>query len=153
MNLTEKQLKNLVSQFLVHLGIDFTDLEFEAQENGQYRINVVSNNPSLLIGHRGENLIAMQKLIKIMALKEWGEDIEIDFDVDDYRKRQVENVILLADQKIKEVQETKHQAALPPMSPVFRRIVHLYIRDKFNDLETESVGNGNYRQVMIKMKA
>lgn len=151
----EKQLKPLVSEFLVHLGIDFTDLEFEAlSEPNEFRINVISDEPSLLIGHHGENLQAMQKVLKVLCHSKLGEEVSVHFDVDNYRKRQEENVLSITEQKIREVRESKVQSALPPMSPYFRRIVHLYIRDgEYSDLETESMGEGNYRQVVIKLKA
>lgn len=150
----EKKIKPLVSEFLVHLGIDFTDLETEAIDESNYRVNVVSEEPSLLIGHHGENLQAMQKLIKVICHSQLGEDLTVIFDVDNYRKRQEENVLTITEQKIEEVRNSvAEKVLLPPMSPYFRRIVHLFIRDgEYSDLETESVGQGNYRQVVIKKK-
>ena len=65
----EKQIKQLISEFLVHLGIDFTEVEIETNEEHNYRVNVISDEPSLLIGHHGENLQAMQKILKIMCQK------------------------------------------------------------------------------------
>jgi spoIIIJ-associated protein len=149
----EKQIKKLVCDFLVQLGIDFTDVEVEEREENNYRVNVVSEEPSLMIGHHGENLLAMQKILTAMSHKQIGELIVILFDVDNYRKRQEENVLTIAAQKIKEVQMSKVQSALPPMSPYFRRLVHLYIKENgLDDVTTESIGEGNYRQVVIKPK-
>jgi spoIIIJ-associated protein len=148
---TEKQIKKLVSDFLVQLGIDFTDVEVEEHEENNYRVNVVSEEPSLMIGHHGENLLAMQKILTAMCHKQAGETVVLLFDVDNYRKRQEENVLTIAAQKIKEVQTSKIQSALPPMSPYFRRLVHLYIKENgLDDVTTESIGEGNYRQVVIK---
>jgi spoIIIJ-associated protein len=150
----EKKIKLIVSEFLVHLGIDFTDVEVTKKDDNQFYVNVTSEQPSLLIGHHGENLQAMQKILKIIFHNQLGEEIVVSFDVDSYRGRQEENVLTITAQKIDEVRTTKQHATLPPMSPYFRRVVHLYIRDgKYEDLETESIGEGNYRQVMIKPKA
>lgn len=149
----EKKIKNIISQFLVHLGIDFTDVEVELMEDALYRVNVISDEPSLMIGHHGENLQAIQKILKVTFHNQFGEDVNVQFDVDNYRKRQEENVLTITAQKIEEVRITQNQAALPPMSPYFRRVVHLFIRDgEYTDLETESMGEGNYRQVVIKPK-
>jgi hypothetical protein len=43
---------------------------------------------------------------------------------------------------------------LPPMSPYFRRIVHLHIasNESLKDLTTESSGEGDYRQVILRLK-
>lgn len=149
----EKKIKKIVSEFLVKLGIDFTDLEVEKIDKENYRINVISEEPSLLIGHHGENLLAMQKILTVIFHKQLGDEITVAFDVDSYRKRQEENVLTIAEQKMKEVAETKVQAALPPMSPYFRRLVHLMIKNGgYDNLTTESIGEGNYRQVVIKYK-
>lgn len=150
----EKQIKKLVSEFLVKLGIDFTDVEVTETEPKNYHVNSVSEEPSLLIGHHGENLLAMQKIITVMTHKIFGEDCTISFDVDNYRKRQEENVLTIAEQKMKEVEISKDQVALPPMSPYFRRLVHMMIKNKGDaKLVSESIGEGNYRQVVIKYKA
>lgn len=149
----EKQIKKLVSEFLVKLGIDFTDIEVQETEAKNYHVNAVSEEPSLLIGHHGENLLAMQKVLTVIFHKQLGEEVTVSFDVDNYRKRQEENVLTIAEQKMKEVETTKVQVALPPMSPYFRRLVHLMIKEKSPNLTSESIGEGNYRQVVIKYKA
>ena len=150
----EKQIKKLVSEFLVHLSIDFGDIIIEQLDENNFHVNVVSDNPSLLIGAHGDNLHAMQKVLKVMTHKQLGENITLSFDVDNYRKRQIENVLTIAKQKIEEVRGNGLQSVLPPMSPYFRRLVHLYVRDgEYSDIETESMGEGNYRQVVIKLKA
>lgn len=144
----------MVSQFLVHLGIDFTEVEVTKEGEDRFRANIISEEPSLLIGHHGENLQAIQKIVKVMFHKEYADEFEIIFDVDNYRKRQEENVLTITEQKIKEVRDSGTQSALPPMSAYFRRVVHLFIRDGgYSDIETESMGEGNYRQVVIKLKA
>ena len=40
------------------------------------------------------------------------------------------------------------------MSPYFRRIVHLHVANAptLADLTTESVGEGDYRQIVLKLK-
>lgn len=150
----EKKIRKLISEFLVHLGIDFTEVQVEQLDETNYRVNVISEEPSLLIGHHGDNRHAMQKIIKVMVHQQFGDEINVMFDIDDYCKRQEENVLSIAQQKIKEVQDTGIKSALPPMSPYFRRIVHMFVRDNgYDDIATESIGEGNYRQVVIKPKA
>ena len=56
----EKQIKKLVSEFLVNLGIDFTDVEVEEVDEKNYRVNVTSEEPNLMIVHHGENLLEIQ---------------------------------------------------------------------------------------------
>lgn len=149
----EKAIKKLVADLLIHLGIDFTNIEVEIQEENIVRVNVSAEEPSLLIGHHGENLGAMQKIVKAMMHKEHGEDIDVILDIDSYRKRQEENVVLIAKQKMQEAMDSGMPASLPPMSPYFRRIVHMHVlKHADGKLTTESMGQGNYRQVVIKRK-
>ena len=49
----EARIKRIVSEFSP-LGHDFTDVDVEKLEDGSFRINITSEDPSLLIGHHGE---------------------------------------------------------------------------------------------------
>lgn len=149
----ETRIKKIISEFLVHLGLDFTDVEVEKVADRDFRVNITSEDPSLLIGYHGENLKAMQKVLKVMIFRQVGDDVEIKLDVDNYRKRQEENVLTIAAQKADEVRQTGVKVALPPMSAYFRRLVHLMILEDHSDLITESMGEGDFRQVVIKTKA
>lgn len=149
----ESRIKKLASEFLVHLGIDFGDIEVDKIDDKNFRINIISEEPSLLIGHHGDNLKAMQNILKVIIYKQIGQDYSISLDIDNYRKRQEENVISIASLKAEEVLNTKNQVALPPMSAYFRRIVHMHLmKDQFRGIATESMGDGDFRQVVIKYK-
>lgn len=150
----DKQIRKLISEFLVHLGLDFTDVEVEMLRENEYHCNVVSESPNLMIGRHGDHLKALQKVITVVLHKQFGEELQVHIDVDNYRKRQEENVLIITKQKIEEVRQSGVQSALPPMSPYFRRVVHMFVRDgEFTDIATESMGQGNYRQVVIKPAA
>lgn len=148
----EKTIKKIIEELLVKLEADFNKVSIK-EEDGIYKINIESDNPSLLIGHHGETIYALQNLLKTLAWKKSkGEEFNILVDIDGYRKRQEENVINLADRKAKKVLETGAVESLPPMSPYFRRVVHLYLKENFKGLETESSGEGDLRKVVIKLK-
>ena len=150
----EPRIRKIVSEFLVYLGIDFNEVDVEKEIEKNFRVNITSDDPSLLIGYHGENLLAMQKVLKVIIFNQVGADVEIKLDVDNYRNRQEENVVTIAEQKAEEVRKTKVKIALPPMSPYFRRIVHLHLMtEEWSDLMTESIGEGDFRQVVIKPKA
>jgi predicted RNA-binding protein Jag len=67
---------------------------------------------------------------------------------------QEEKVKKIAEAKADFVRRTGNRIALSPMSPYFRRIIHLYVANtpQLQDLTTESVGEGDYRQIVLKMK-
>ena len=156
----ETTIQELIEEILNRMNTPFRKIKIDKRDD-TYRINIESEEPSLLIGHHGDNIFALQNLLKIMIWnKQPGEQsehtegaIKIFVDVDDYRKRQEENVIKLAERKAETVQKTQQAQALPAMSPYFRRVVHLHLAEKFAELVTESAGEGDYRHIMIKPKA
>lgn len=147
---TESQIRQVITDFLIHLGLDFESIECEKIDEYNYRVNIIAESASFLIGSRGEHLQSMQKITKAIFHNQLGEEYSVILDIDNYRKRQEENVLLIAQQKARDVSSNRRQEALPPMSPFFRRAVHLYIQKEFPTLTTESMGHGNYRQVIIK---
>jgi spoIIIJ-associated protein len=105
-----------------------------------------------MIGHHGENIGALQHLAKLFIWKKYPEiKIEISLDIDNYRKRQEENILKMAERKVDMVRKLSSPQSLPAMAPYFRRLVHLHLsQDRFKDISTESQGQGEYRYIVIK---
>lgn len=148
----ETLLQETIEDILNRISSPFRKIKIDKRDD-TYRINIESEEPSLLIGHHGENIFALQNLLKIIIWKKQPGEYKILLDIDDYRKRQEENVIKLAERKADQVMKTQQPQSLPAMSPYFRRVVHLHLAEKFTDLMTESVGEGDFRHIMIKPKA
>ena len=148
----EKVIKKTLEEMLLKMEADFNDVSIKVEDE-IYRVNIGSDNPSVLIGHHGETIYALQNLLKTLVWKQGKEEnFNIVVDIDDYRKRQENNVIQLAQRKAEKVKSSGNEESLPPMSPYFRRIVHLYLRENYENLETESYGEGERRKVVIKLK-
>jgi len=152
----EDILKNTLEELLEKLSINCSDIEITEEEKDLYVINIKSDNPSEIIGHHGETIRALQHILKIMAWRKHGTEkqFNISLDADDYKKRQEENVIKIAERKVEMLRKTKRPQSLPPMSPFFRRKVHLHLMGAgFDDIETTSIGDGDLRHVVIKLKS
>lgn len=151
--LVEDVLKDLLTQ--AGLPFDSLSTSFEQKTNAT-RVDITAPEPSRLIGWHGETLNSLQHLAKaIVRAKEKGEQNPfIILDVDGYRRQQEEKVRKIADQKADFVRRTGNRVALSPMSPYFRRIVHLHVAETpaLQDLSTESIGQGDYRQIVLKLK-
>ncbi len=120
------------------------------------RVDIESSEASRIIGWHGETLNSIQHLAKsIVRTKEklTGSPLII-VDVDQYRAMQEEKVKRIAEAKADLVRRTGNRIALSPMSPYFRRIVHLHIANTpaLADLTTESIGEGDYRQIVLRLK-
>ena len=149
-------IQDALGTLLTHLSLPFDAINITQEEGGITRVDIVSSNASRIIGWHGETLNGLQHLVKsiVRAKEKMEKSPFIVVDVDGYRKMQEEKVRKVAEQKADFVRRTGTRVALPPMSPYFRRIVHLYIANTpaLADLTTESVGEGDYRQIVLKLK-
>lgn len=151
----EDLLKDTLEKLLKAIGANYKKIKIhEEKRNRRFSINIESDETSLLIGYHGETIYALQHLLKVLV---WSQnsapDYSVYLDIDNYRKRQEESVIAMAERKVEQVRKTGKSQILLPMSPYFRRLVHLHLTEEgFEDIETESMGEGNQRQVVIKLK-
>lgn len=146
-------IQETIEEILNKLCTPFRKVRLEKPDEKTIRVNIESEEPSLLIGHHGENIYALQNIVKTIFYNKEDENFNIIVDVDNYRKRQEENVINLANRKIETLRKTGGTQSLPPMSPYFRRIIHLHIAKNYDDIETQSVGEGDFRYLTIKLKS
>ena len=150
------EAKTLLAEMLVKAGFNLKSIEIEEMKEGENYINLVSETDlGTMIGRNGEFLAALQSVVRNIfrnqLITEENESVRLD--VDSYRKKQEENVIEMAIKRAKFVEETGKSTILPPMSPFFRRLVHLHVKDKFPRLNTFSKGTGDYRAVCISAEA
>ncbi len=150
----EEVLKDTLEEILEKSGTDYTKVTVTEDEKDSFLINIESENPSLLIGYHGENVQALQHLLKVLVWnKTNNERFNILLDVDKYRQRQEQNVISLTERKVETTRKTGRPQSLPPMSPYFRRKVHMHCMGAgHEDIETISKGDGDRRHVIIKLK-
>lgn len=150
----DTQIQEILEELLNKLSSPFRKIRIEKKEDNHFRVNIESEEPSLLIGHHGENIFALQTILKTIFWKKYPEtECNITLDIDDYRKRQEENVLKLAERKVEAAKKTGQTQSLPPMAPYFRRLIHMHLAEKFKDISTESVGEGDFRYLTIKAKA
>lgn len=145
-------IQETVEEILTKLSTPFRKVRLEKSDDNTFRVNIESEEPSLLIGHHGENIHALQNIVKTILFRKQSGDFNVILDVDNYKKRQEDNVLNLADRKIETLRKTGQKQSLPPMSPYFRRLVHLHIAEKYDDIETESIGEGDFRYLTMQKK-
>jgi len=148
-------IQSTLAKILDELKLQHGDIKVFA-EGDVTRVEIASSEASRIIGWHGETLNCIQHILKsIVRTKEKMERTPlIIVDADGYRKMQEEKVKNIAEAKADFVRRTGNRIALSPMSPYFRRIIHLHVANtpKLADLTTESVGEGDYRQIVLKLK-
>ena len=152
----EEYIQDSLENLLASLGIDFSDIHIEEIQDldGQpeFYCNINTNSASLLIGKGGQNLMAIQVLVKLILKKRLNDNTpSIRIDVDSYRQRQIENSIGLAERYINKLEQTKRDQNLPPMKPFYRRVVHMHISNNYPHVKTESHGRGDQRHIVLKL--
>jgi spoIIIJ-associated protein len=152
----KKQLETIIRDMFNHMRLDLTDIQIEMKSPGEYYLNIDSDDSQLLTMWNGDVLRGLQHIISCIcrSQKLFAEDeAHIKVDVNGYRKKQEESVIRIAEERISRALETKAPQALPPMSPYFRRLVHMHISEKYQDLTTESAGEGDQRHIRVIVKS
>ena len=139
----------LLKVFLKNFNIDGT-VETKIRD-GQINYLIHSKNNSILIGKKGHILEALQKYIKQAIYNEIDIFPSISLDVEGYKEKQQFYIERDAKKIAKEVQETKVDVRMDPMSAYDRKIVHNILSD-FKNIVTESTGVEPNRCVVIKYK-
>lgn len=114
-----------------------------------YLVKVEMDNPKTLIGERGQTLLEIQYILRLIIRKKVQNDIFIELDINDYKKKKKEVLNEIAKDIGNEVVFYKREKVLPPMNPYERRIIHLALKET-QGVETESVGEGPDRKVVIR---
>jgi spoIIIJ-associated protein len=148
-------LKDSTAKILELLGLTHGEITIR-MEGDVTRVDIASSEASRIIGWHGETLNSIQHILKSIIRTHDNLDRTplIVVDADGYRAMQEEKVRKIAETKADFVRRTGNRVALSPMSPYFRRIVHVYVANnpELQDLTTESVGEGDYRQIVLKLK-
>jgi len=113
-------------------------------------VQIQSKDSGYLIGKSGNNLFALQHLVRIVVSKRLDEKLNFIVDVNSYIENQREDIMERAASAIAEVEETGKEIELSPMNSYERRLVHVKVSRK-NSVESESLGEGLERRVLIKL--
>lgn len=146
------QLQRLIESFLENLGIAYTRIDL-THEDGQVVFVVRTNDSGLLIGQNGENLRALNTLVRRIGERKFGQIPPEAFllDVNGYYTRKIREIkqqaTLLADR----ARLFKSSIEMSPMNAYERMVVHALFSNN-PEISTESRGEGRLRHVVISYK-
>ena len=113
--------------------------------------DISGDDLGILIGRRGQTLAGLQYIARLIVSHKAGEWLPMVVDVEGYKQRRYQALQALAYRMAERVKAKRTQFALEPMPAYERRIVHLALADH-PDVTTHSVGEGEYRKVVIVPK-
>lgn len=149
---SEQTAYRFVCKLVEDMGLTGAVVAMYPGTNDDMVITVDGGDASVLIGHHGDTLDAVQYLANLAAnRKEEGEKREyarITLDVEDYRAKREDALRALARRKGAQVLKYKKSIMLEPMNPYERRIIHSEIQ-LMEGVSTNSIGADNNRRVVI----
>ncbi len=143
-----EKIKKITEEFFQKMTMEVS-IEVGNSKEESIPINLKMDEPQILIGERGQTLIEIQHLLKMILKKKIGEQFFIDLDIQDYKKKKNDYLKELARSYADEVSLMKKEKILPPMTAYERRIIHLELSER-QDIQTESIGEEPERKVIIK---
>jgi len=144
----KKQIKKITEKFFEKLGF-VSDIVVDLKEENTFCISIKTNEPQILIGKKGETLFLIQRLLTKILKKQISQEILIDLDINDYKKKKISFLKELAQLAADEVALHKKEKELEPMPAYERRIIHLTLTER-KDVTTQSKGEEPKRRVVIK---
>lgn len=156
----KEQIQNLIKELVEKITLGDANISVAEDEamNTWYSVNI--NEPHFFIARDGEGLYALNHIVRrIIETKATDDGVNkaierkrepsISIDINNFQKRRVENVRAIAHMMGERARYFKSNIEVNPMSAFERRVVHEFFSDA-PDLETESMGAGPSRRVVIK---
>lgn len=145
------QAREFLQKLFQSMGMDVVIEKFFAKEEDGTMFKLHGEGLGVLIGKHGQTLDSLQYLTNLVANKYSKDRIRIILDAEDYRKRRQETLERLAKNLAAKVKRNGIKAALEPMNPYERKLIHMSLQDD-PKVETYSEGEEPYRKVIIALK-
>lgn len=136
------------------LGLLLLEGSYEIEEADEgFHVSIETKDAGRLIGARGESLEGLQLLINQIMSRKTGEEgfRRVILDVEGWRKQKEEELGRMAKEWGSQVLQEGKDMELEPQSPWQRRVVHTVVGE-MKGLQTESIGEGRDRHIVIKVK-
>ena len=142
---------DFINTLISDIGIDAT-AELYSCEDGSRRITISGEDASILIGHHGDTLDALQYLANLASARKNSkgerDKSRVTVDIGGYRAKREETLRALARRMAAKALRNRRSVMLEPMSAYERRIIHSEIQG-IEGVSTNSVGSDNNRKIVI----
>jgi len=145
---TYDDVREILEVVLQKMNIKASVKQADFLDAPYFQIDTKDN--TLLIGENGQHLYALQTFVKrVVEQRRGGSCPPFLVDVGDYQRHHIEEVKERARMGAQRVRYFKKEVMLQPMNSYERRIIHTTLTED-PDVETESMGEGENRRVVIK---
>lgn len=120
------------------------------REDEEMEVQVNGDDLGLLVGPKGNTLLALQDLTRVVAQRRLGDhDTRLRVDVAGYRERRRDALSRFAKKVADDVIETGKPRVLEPMASADRKVVHDTLAE-IDGVTTRSRGEDPYRQIVVE---
>jgi len=132
--------------------LDLMDLDCQVTVNAEDDTHMVqvetADADGLLIGKKGQNLEALEHLMRRMVGKQLKRSVRLEVDIGGYRERRVTALKNKAAALASRVKSSGKEMQVEPLSAAERRIIHLELVGD-PQVKTYTVGDGDLKSVVI----
>lgn len=143
-------VKQITEDLLSRIGVMGT-VTVDIDETESFRVHIETEETGLLIGFHGRTLESLQIILGIIVSKELDTWVKVYVNVGDYREKREEALMLMAQHAAERAIAAGREIELANLSASERRVIHLTLSGD-DRVETESVGEGNRRTLLVKPK-
>jgi spoIIIJ-associated protein len=141
------KLEEMVSNIMNLMGLS-SQVSIEAEED-LHKVTIdTAGVDGLLIGKKGQNLIALEHLLRRMVGKQLRRSVRMEVDVGGYKERRVSALKSKAVSMASRVKASNKEMQVEPLPAAERRIVHLALAED-PQVRTYTVGDGDLKSVVI----
>jgi len=144
-----KEIEKITKNFLKSLGIE-AEIKLNEAKNENETINLEIEIKEKEFVNK-ECIQDIQHLLNAICKKKIDQNLKLEVDINDYKKKRIKFLKELANSLATEVALTKKEKILDPLPAFERKIIHLEL-SKREDVITESIGKEPMRRVVIKPK-
>lgn len=120
------------------------------REDEEMEVQINGDDLGLLVGPKGNTLLALQDLTRVVAQRRLGDhDTRLRVDVAGYRERRRDALSRFAKKVASDVIETGQSRVLEPMASADRKVVHDTLAE-IDGVTTRSRGEDPYRQIVVE---
>ena len=145
----ERQVIEFVTVLLEKASLP-ADVRIDQREPGRLTLEILSDDPAIVIGKHGSTLESLQLItnIHVGRINTEGEPVRVVLDTEDYRYRREQSLLRMANRVAQEVRRTGRPRLLAPLNPFERRLIHTALGE-MGGVTTESEGDGLYKQIRV----
>lgn len=136
--------------YRIERGADLLPKEAGMEDESDV-VSIHGGGTEALLDEEGDSLDALQFVTRLIVSQATGEWATVLVDVEDDRRRQIEELFSLAQQSADLVESDGRAVSLPPMNAYERRVVHIALRDH-PTIATQSIGEGDRRKVTVRRR-